>query len=550
MSRRERKLLADIERGLSRVPFFVFRCSGTVRLLIFFLCCGTAAPASAQISITNLGEFQAGRLPGGLDSARRATYYGDLTVDYFNAKLIPKVQLQTRFSLTGFQAPTGRSDFVKLYQKLLSARHRNFEVQAGNYFATFGRGMLLRAFQLPGFIYEDRVERIRHEAIRDLFGFRATVTLPLLEAAFVQGKPQDALVTPTGRRTGSLWGGDFRVKPFPRSEALRLGGSFLHLKSQGESEPVASGVLEANPLQFFGEKVSAKWGADLYVEYALKHPTFQRFFSFGWRDSAYGFYGSMNLSYARVGLSFEYKDYHNFLLRAGGPVNDPPALIREQSPILLNRETHVLVPEDERGFQIELAAGITTALRVVANLSRAENEIKIGRRKKPVFLERYLEVDYHPLPNWSFRGFADLAQDQFRLQKRRLSGGLAADFDLTKTHSVGFDLQAQKITRDLPFAFIKPDFTNLYLGLKYAWSPLLTVTLSGERSDDPFEDTDTEKGPHDWVNVGLSLRIADSHQIDLFYGRRRGGPACDHGYCISVLPFKGFEMRMTNNLWF
>ena len=32
--------------------------------------------------------------------------------------------------------------------------------------------------------------------------------------------------------------------------------------------------------------------------------------------------------------------------------------------------------------------------------------------------------------------------------------------------------------------------------------------------------------------------------LQLFFGKRRGGTACDHGFCIEVLDFEGMELRL------
>ena len=60
----------------------------------------------------------------------------------------------------------------------------------------------------------------------------------------------------------------------------------------------------------------------------------------------------------------------------------------------------------------------------------------------------------------------------------------------------------------------------------------------------PEQETKTRN----WFGYSVGYQYSNSHFISLFYGKRRGGTACTAGICYEVLPFEGFELRLSSNL--
>ena len=78
----------------------------------------------------------------------------------------------------------------------------------------------------------------------------------------------------------------------------------------------------------------------------------------------------------------------------------------------------------------------------------------------------------------------------------------------------------------------------------------LTGGIVLERSTDPLEADDPrteqiETAARHWLSFNGGVQIDNHHLVSLFYGRRRGGPACTAGICYEVLDFEGFELRWT-----
>ena len=114
----------------------------------------------------------------------------------------------------------------------------------------------------------------------------------------------------------------------------------------------------------------------------------------------------------RPGISLEYKDYNDFLLG----FNDPPPLVKEHEYVLLNRSTHNLEPLNETGWQVEFFYNLSTELSLVLNKAQAENKTSV---KNFYYDEQFIELGYHFSPEITIKGFADLAQEDLRLEKDR-----------------------------------------------------------------------------------------------------------------------------------
>ena len=91
----------------------------------------------------------------------------------------------------------------------------------------------------------------------------------------------------------------------------------------------------------------------VYFEYAHQQRSVAQWFEFDrGGGSPHALYAATNLIAGPLAISAEWKDYQRFRLGT----NDPPSLVREHTFALLNRATHVLMADDEHGFQVEAAS--------------------------------------------------------------------------------------------------------------------------------------------------------------------------------------------------
>ena len=393
-----------------------------------------------------------------------------------------------------------------------------------------GRGLLLRAFEIPGVVFEDAASRVRHGFYRDISGLRLGYENDRFSVKALRGKPLVNVLPPTlpleERRVDLLEAIDASVQV----SGTRLGAAFLRNNRQGEHDEYLSLSLSS----------SLPRGIAGYLEIARDIGQRSPFFQFG-EGAPSALYASITYSTLRFGGSLEFKQYHDFFLGAG--FNDPPSLIKEHPYAVLNRSTHVLDPVDESGFQAEGYVRIGDAHRMTLNATRAVNDFDQTYLYQEYFGE--LAGPLFVLDNAKL--FLDFAQDPFRGEERRISAGAYLEERLVSRWSATFDLQFQRFERELG---VETGARNYVAGVAVSWSTRYTAGLVWERSTDPFltDDIRTEEVETDarhWLGANVGYRPNRHHSLSLFVGQRRGGPACTSGICYEVLDFTGAELRVT-----
>lgn len=297
--------------------------------------------------------------------------------------------------------------------------------------------------------------------------------------------------------------------------------AYLRQNRQNEFREFTSFALAANlPLN-----------VQIYGEYAGQLGSSSRFFDLK-DESAHALYLSMNTYLGPVGLSVEYKDYNDFFLG----FNDPPPLVKEHEYTLLNRSTHNLEPLNETGWQVESFYTFGDALTLTTNVAEAKNKTNF---KNFEYKEKFIELGYYFSPQITVKGFVDLANEDVRLEKERYTYGVYLETEWYQGLGTTLDIEYQNFIRDLGIPF---KVVNQLASLSLSYAPDLSVGVTLERTTDPGEPR------RDWIGFNAGYQYSQEHLISLFYGKRRGGNACTAGVCYQVLPFEGFELRLTSNL--
>lgn len=505
-------------------------------LLILFL----SQIACAQFSVQSLSQVSYGKLPRSVRDVDLPAYYNHLSVEFRRSALLSTpmnflagVRLQS-FSSPRLDVPRLDEGYNHISQRYIEASWRWINIRAGNAFAIIGRGILLRSFELPGFLYEDSLLRQRHGVIRDVDGWRVSFSPGAFELMAISGRPVNPLRPPNdkSRRSGELRGGQASLR-LPWN--VRVGGAYLELR-ETQTVPLATRFVQFSLKPALSAIGIRDFDADFYAEYA----TVQGRNGFGKFDTdhSYAFYFSGTLAYGAWGASFEYKDYQDFAFG----INDPPSLVRENAEVLLNRATHVLLAEAERGVQAEVsfAPRGSGAWRVTANYSTASNDLEVNL---PVmrYHEALLAIEWFG-ENLSAKIFADGSRDDILFESDRFTSGIAAEYHFPGGLTIGADVQGQRIRR------LDYQFTTYYAALRLGGWENFSLSMQMERSSDPFETDDlTTKKKQSWLGASIGWKPASQIDLQLFGGKRRGGNACDHGYCLQVQPFSGVELRMQTN---
>ena len=459
-----------------------------------------------------MGEFQYGRLPN--DSTSVAKIYDRIITNYSFGRF------KTRAVVEGFEKGVQEEDYLKLSQFSVRFKKSPFELEVGNFYETIGRGILLRSFEVPGAILEDHSFRSRHYFHRDMLGVNARYRRSKTDMKIIYGKPLNYVFPPTIEKERRR---PDEIAAFYIDYSLgkqTLGAAIMNHTNGIHSD----NYLMMNASGSFLKSLS------YYTEIA-KNTSDHKLGDFT-RNTPYGIYTNLNFSANRLGISFEYKNYNRFVIGAG--INEPPAGIKEHTYSVLNRSTHVLQPENERGFQFELfytflENSILTLITSLAHNKQPNTEF--------TFKEYFAEYGFVLFDIIDTKFFIDFADDPFKLEHQRLSIGLNANWEMLTRSSAEIGYQNQRFER------LSQRVENHVLSLDFKYSPKLSTNILYEYSNDPFL-TNGEFAT--WLGTGMRYKLNRKNNLQIFVGNRRGGPTCQAGVCYEVLDFKGVELRFSS----
>ena len=477
-------------------------------LVLYFLFLLSINELSAQFSGQNLMEYQYGQLPEEEGTSFSSVYDRALLNYTFKG-------FSAGATLEQFYTPYNSRNYIRINQARLSYYSKFIEIKAGNYYETLGRGILMRSYEIPGAILEDKSYRSRHYFHRDLLGASAKLRYKNLTAKVLYGKPLNNVLPPTfdinERRVDEI----VAVQPDYLLKEQLLGGAVMYLKNSSEKSWFAMANASGSIFPFLS----------YYAEFARKvSPQVTG-------DIPSAIYGNMNFTFESFGFSAEYKKYVNFLLGSG--INEPPALVKEHSYKVLNRSTHVMQPQNETGYQFEGFVRFQNESVLTLNHTLAINDF--GNVYK--FREYFAEYAFDIKETSEIKLFADFAQDPFKLEENRRSSGVYSDIKVGLGKSINFSVEFQTFSRD------DNSVQNQVYSAGFSGRSKFSAYLISEISNDP---NIVEKGSKLWLGTGAKYKLNSNHTLQIFIGERRGGPACNSGVCYEVLDFKGVELRLSS----
>ena len=480
---------------------------GVLLLALFF---GSIHVLEAQISGNNLLEYQYGKLPS--DNSKFSSFYDRAVVGYtYNA-------FKAGITLEQFYTPFQERNYTQLTQYSFQYNSKIVTVKLGNFQETIGRGLLLRSFEIPGAILEDLSYRSRNYFQRDIQGFSTHLKFKDFTTKIIYGKPLNNVFPPT--QSNSL----------RRSDEIKAIYSDYSFKKQTIGLSVLDVSNSSGNKQYGMATVSGKVSPIIsyYTEFA-KEVGDANFSDFS-KISSHAYYGNINFTFEKLGISAEYKDYNDFNIGAG--INEPPALIKEHSYKVLNRSTHVVQPLNETGYQIEMYYTFPDASTLTFNNAIARN--KLGNEF--VFKEYFTEYSFAIAQKHDVKVFLDYAEDPFKLEENRISAGTYFEWKAFKKATLKTEYEFQTFSRT------GENIQNHVLTLGYAYKSKLVFNIVTELSNDSFI---TQKKLKSWIGANIKYQLNKSNSLQLFGGQRRGGPACNAGICYEVLDFNGAELRWT-----
>lgn len=463
---------------------------------------------SGQSSGTNLMEIQYGKIPGA-DSKSFPSIFDRTTIAY------RKSGFKAAITVEQFHSEYSDRNYINLAQGLVQYKKKKWDIKLGNIYETIGRGSLLRAFEIKGAVIEELGVRSRQYFHRDFLG--ASIKYKTKKFT-IQAIRADALniLAPTFSRE------DRRVDlvtslslTYNYLKNHKLGLNVMNHENPNGSSNNFGSVLFEGP-------ISGPF--NYYLEWANGLSQTDR----------YAVYGGVTGLIGDVSINFELKSYRDFIIGSG--INEPPALIQDQTYRVLNRTTHVSNPLNEDGYQIDLSYTLKNGMVMVFNHALARN--KVGTNNF-VFREFFIELNTSFAKNIDSKIFIDFTEDPFKDQDNRLSLGFYNTILVSKKLNLINEIEVQRFAR----TGHKVNNQSILLGLNFASK--FSISLLYENSNDPFLTVEPDQSRRSFLGLTASLKPNYKNSIQLFVGERQGGPACSSGVCYEILDFKGIETRWT-----
>ena len=402
------------------------------------------------------------------------------------------------------------------FDEPLGIKHRYAEfiaddlaVRAGDYFVTFGRGLVLRSFEEVVLEHDTALDGVLGE-------YRAAS----LEIVGVAGGATDRISGTQAwnhnvygmRATSSLW------------EVLRIGASGLkrHQRRRDEGFSLPESTSNFEDVVIGGDAQAWLGPVTITGEYAERDGDYY-FEGEQDGDPGHGAYIGGTYGGTRLSLLVEYKDYHRF----ENAIINPPTCVKEHVWTLMNRVTHLVNLNDEKGWIIEGIMAFNDQLVLDGGASEARQ----GNGDLSHW-EIFGQVDYVRSDLLS-AALAFSWSREYELGKftEHITGALDSDISLgDQVIEITFETQH---TEEPAGDTFRDFFTTV------AYYPRNNLTVVGLAEHTTRDDLERDT----WFFVDLRLTIAGGYEVSLGGGTERGGKKCAGGICFDEPEFAGFRAR-------
>ena len=376
--------------------------------------------------------------------------------------------------------------------------HKNLSARVGDYYAMFGRGLVLRT-------YDDRNLRVDN----NIRGLKLNFSGSSYKLKALAGKMRDKY----NRRDDMIYGFDGEVNPLKN---VHVGGSYLLENDTNDDQRKvwSTRVFVTRDL----------W--DIYAEIARPD----------WMDDFSAYIG-LNAAYSRLTLTAEYKDYHNLSFKNSRQTeyNAAPSLTRQHVFSLLNRHPHALNQNDEKGYQIELTYLPDDYREFIVNHSQT-----FTHNKQRIFEEFYGEihryfgdvVDGRLAAAWNF---------DFTTSTKNITPIADVSYNLTDRDQIHTSYQHQHTINTID----KSEYDTELLLVEYSRSPNVSFAVVGEYTN-KNQLRNVNMDQNTWLHGIVTFSFWRNQQLSVLYGSRQAGFVCVGGICRYEPEFEGLEIKLVN----
>jgi len=413
---------------------------------------------------------------------------------------------------------------LRYFDYSLAYSPEKFEILLGNFYETFGQGLVLRTY-----LDED----FRHD--KSLAGLRFIGHLPFNTDLILLGaKLRDVFFQENTYKimniqdsSDQLYGIALSNIRFGSGNAfIKVGGNYLRVNRNQDPTPKAFNEL-------FGANFKGTIGPiDLYAEGAKRFGTK---LGIGGPDrDNYGYYLVGSGAFTGLGLVFEYLDYNGIGFPEGVyHYNDPPTPIR--SGVAINRGV------DEIGFGIGANATPFSPVFLEASFAQLNTHNKSSQVQEIIGKSKYEPVE---LPMIFQLGFESMHQKKIEAGTLKRNTE-KPNIDLTYTiEDHLFELESEFTwVYELPFdttealRYYETGFT-----LTYGYGEGLILTFGWQFcSKDSLKRYDYMKS---WPVAEIAWSINQNNILRVRIGSERGGYTCSGGVCRYEAPFTGIKASL------
>ena len=396
-----------------------------------------------------------------------------------------------------------------LTQRYFGWREKNISIHLGNFYQVFDRGLTLNTF-LDDAIYFDN----------NLDGIKVTGRYARFEFDALSARGLNSF---TNERTYTIRGARGAVRPFKPAE---IGFSYVRFK-QNSSDFFRT--LNANLTSVHS---SISYGpADFYAEYARKTGRDDQFLP-GANLNGDGTYLSGSISFEKISLYSEYKNYINLLYPADAATfnNPPPANHTGRTLMSLN------ATPGERGYQVGALISPSFDLNFDFSFSESFSRGLPDSVRSLYLAEKFIGVRYGITPDlvinysWDRIDWSDEDETENYFDTYYYIGGNQT-VSLTAYTKRFFNVF-------LPGGGSADDYHEDYLTLGFGMGNRFALNIGGSISNSEYS-----QDPRKLAFVELTLKFRN-HEVIIFNGGERGGLICSSGICQTRPTFEGTRVIM------
>lgn len=457
-----------------------------------------------------------------VDSTRAGSYLNDFDLQATRGPWL----IGARFELDE-ETRVDSQRSLGLERRYAEYQDEHATLRAGTYYATFGRGLLLRA-------EEDATVRLD----RDIDGIYGSARYKAVQGQLLVGRPRNDV---THERDDLLAGTELTVQATPE---LSLGAGYVR---RDAAAALGSGSATEDPSlgrpaeELAGGNVRWTHGPfDAYLEGAQRYIWGEYDQKLGWTGvsdpDGRAIYGSLTLGVPGYTALIEGKDYLDF----DAPYSTLPAANAAGMPTNDGG--------DDRGFGITFTASPREDLSLDAAGSHASS-----RDRDPA--QERSSVEGRVRQDWWGRGSVqaggewneEIGMTSVTGYVYRTYAGPALNVSYYLGTERTLTLHSKLLAREdqVTMDDSLQTYTELSADLTFSLSPAHAITASIVHATEPLLHYDNEDT---WASLEYHWTISDQHELKVKAGNERGGVVCSGGVCHYEPKFSGVRVEFLSRL--